>query len=472
MTPADWGDVQGLILRGYRYDVSRHVVVHCAGTAAQARAFLAKLTPSVTTAAPWKTKPTSTLNVGITYNGLLALGMTAPPLKFFFSLSFQNGAVAQAPVIGDVGASAPAHWNGNLGDPNTAHLILTFYANDAAALDAAIRAWTDLFPEYGLEVAYAIDAQALNDPAFDNNGVHFGYRDSIAQPTIAGAPPRKHDAPDDQPVAPAGEFLMGYPSQMGTTTPWIYKIKPDELSKNSSFGAFRILEQDVAAFQTFLNEAGSAAGLDPELLAAKVCGRWRNGNPLVLAPDAEPRLPVDQLNDFRYGSNDANAPDPLGVKCPVGSHIRRSNPRDQQVVGGPNEGHKHRVVRRNMPYGPPYHGNGEDDGVKRGLVGYFINVDLANQFEFVMSSWINGAQFVTSVPLAQGDPSANITGADVFLGDQPADFFVTQPPAQPGGQVVNQTVTVPPVPLITTKGSAYCYLPSITALRYLAALKE
>jgi len=471
VTPADWSDVQGLILRGYRDDVARHVVVHCAGTRAQARAFLAKLTPSITTAHPWTVKPPSTLNIGITYNGLLALGMTAPPLRFFFSLSFKNGAVAQAPGIGDVGASAPANWVGGLGDANTAHFILTFYAKDADTLDAAAGAWTKLFPDYGLQAAYTIDAQALNDPAFDNNGVHFGYRDSIAQPIIAGAPARKHDHPDDQPVAPAGEFLMGYPSQMGTGTPWIYKIKPDELSKNSSFGAFRILEQDVAAFQRFLNEAGTAENLDPELVAAKVCGRWRNGNPLVLAPDAEPPLPVATLNDFRYGSSDSGAPDPLGVKCPVGSHIRRSNPRDQQVVGGPNEGHKHRIVRRNMPYGPPYHGNGEDDGVKRGLVGYFINVDLQNQFEFVMTSWINGALFVTSVPLAQGNPTANITGTDVMLGDQPTDFFVTEP-APAGGQVTNQTVTLPATPFITTKGSAYCYLPSITALRYLSSLKD
>jgi deferrochelatase/peroxidase EfeB len=458
--PVDLGDVQGFILRGYRYDVSRHVVVHCGGTALQARTFIAALVPFVTTAQPWTTKPPSTLNIGITYDGLLALGVDPSKLAFPFSTSFQNGAVKQAPSIGDTGSSAPSNWVPALGgSEKPPHFILTIFATDAATLDAATEKWTSSFPEYGLEETYKIDAQALNDPALKNNGVHFGYRDSIAQPRIDGAPVRKHDVPDDQPIAPAGEFLMGHKSQMG----WTYNIKPAELSKNSSFGAFRILEQDVAGFERFLNGFGA----EKELIAAKVCGRWRRGNPLVLAPSEEPTLPDDQLNDFRYGST-VSSPDPLGVRDPVGSHIRRSNPRDQKVSGGPTAGHDHRIVRRNMPYGPRYTGNGEPDGVARGLVGYFIGVDIANQFEFVMKSWINTSTFVTSVPLPQGNPVKNVTGTDVFLGDEPGAFYVSEPPAQPGGQVTNRTITNEER-FITTKGGAYCLLPSITALRYLSA---
>ena len=57
-------------------------------------------------------------------------------------------------------------------------------------------------------------------------------------------------------------------------------------------------------------------------LAAKMVGRWPSGAPLTLAPDADdPSLAG--ANDFGY-----HELDPRGARCPVGSHIRRSHPRD------------------------------------------------------------------------------------------------------------------------------------------------
>ena len=41
-----------------------------------------------------------------------------------------------------------------------------------------------------------------------------------------------------------------------------------------------------------------------------------------------------------------------------------------------------RIMRRNLPYGPPFNPQQPDDGIERGLVGYFINADFANQFQF------------------------------------------------------------------------------------------
>ena len=60
-------------------------------------------------------------------------------------------------------------------------------------------------------------------------------------------------------------------------------------------------------FEQFLTTFAPKAGVDAEMLAAKVCGRWRNGNPLELMPDAPgTTLPMEQLNDFTY----VNAADP------------------------------------------------------------------------------------------------------------------------------------------------------------------
>ncbi|VEB42298.1 Uncharacterised protein [Chromobacterium violaceum] len=45
-----------------------------------------------------------------------------------------------------------------------------------------------------------------------------------------------------------GEFLLGYLNESNGR----YTLQPEELSLNSSFAAFRILEQDVPGFERFL----------------------------------------------------------------------------------------------------------------------------------------------------------------------------------------------------------------------------
>ena len=57
-------------------------------------------------------------------------------------------------------------------------------------------------------------------------------------------------------------------------------------------------------------------------LAAKMVGRWPSGAPLTLAPDADDPT-LAEANDFAFHEHDRR-----GTRCPIGSHIRRSNPRD------------------------------------------------------------------------------------------------------------------------------------------------
>lgn len=464
----DWGDVQGTILRGYRVDLARHLVLKLRD-AARARALLGSLVgggrglPQITTAARWPAKPDSFLNIGITYEGLRALGVPAASLASF-PRSFQRGATdpETATLVGDVGASDPRHWVGGLGDGTDVHLILSIWVpKDRDVLERVSRTLRDTFGPAATELS-AHDAHAL-----PGDMVHFGYRDSIAQPTVQGAPPTKRPAPDAQPVVPTGAFLLGHPNQNGGA---VYRVLPDELSTNSSFAAFRILEQDVAGFEAFLTAGAASLGIDRELLAAKVCGRWRNGMPLVLAPERDlPLLADEAVNDFDYTSADPATDDTFGYRCPVGAHIRRTNPRSQPVVGG--GGHLHRIIRRAMPYGRPYDPARRDDEA-RGLVGFFINADLANQFEFLMSSWMNGATFVKSVRGTDGtNPVRNISGDDLMGGvnDPASSSFTLSSPPSATGPATNQTVTGFPS-YVTTRGGAYCYLPSITALRYLARL--
>lgn len=123
-----------------------------------------------------------------------------------------------------------------------------------------------------------------------------------------------------------------------------------------------------------------------------------------------------------------------------------------------------------MPYGPPYDAAHPDDAA-RGLVGLFISADLANQFEFLMSSWVNGATLVKSVRGPAGaNPVRNISGDDVMGGvnDPSSSSFTLSSPPTATEPAKNQRLTGFSR-YVTTRGGAYCYLPSITAIRYLAS---
>jgi deferrochelatase/peroxidase EfeB len=467
-SPIDYADVQGTILRGYRVDLARHFILEIID-AAGAKGLIGSMVdgspgmPQVTTAERWSSKPDFFVNIGFTCPGLAGLGLTAGQLGTF-DLGFQRGATAPATasLVGDVGESAPENWVGGLSNGATVHAVLSLWViDDPTVLEAVTSRLRTAFVGRVRELS-SHDARAMSD-----NRVHFGYRDSIAQPTVAGAPPRKHPGPDNQPVVSTGEFLLGYPNESGAT----YQVEPSELSTNSSYSSFRILEQDVAGFEAFLTEYAPRAGIDPETLAAKVCGRWRNGNPLELMPEAPGTpLPLAQLNDFTYVDTDPREDDTLGMKCPIGSHIRRNNPRNGLVVG--TDSTHHRIVRRAMPYGPDYHPEAPDP-TPRGLIGHFINGSITNQFEFLMGQWNDSSTFVKSAPgtnpQCSGNAVFNISGDDVFLGvNDPSSSAFTLAACGKGGK--NNSTISGFGRLITTRGGVYCFLPSISGLRYLANL--
>ncbi len=161
---------------------------------------------------------------------------------------------------------------------------------------------------------------------------------------------------------------------------------------NGSFAAFRMMHQDVGAFEAFLRAEGERNEVDPELVAAKICGRWRNGDPLMLRLEPEGEIPHGDRNDFDYETTDAwVGGDREGLVCPRGAHIRRAFPRSQRVIDDLTGLHR-RIVRRAMPYGPRWRED-EPEGIERGLVGYFICASLEHQFEYVMRNWINDGLF-------------------------------------------------------------------------------
>ncbi len=479
----DLPDIQGFVVRGYRMPMVRHFSLTVAN-AASARKFLGRLVsgdesdvPQITTAEDWhigfepgpgddlqaapRRKPDYCLNVGITWPGMVALEINArvPNLSFKSFGAFTQGAAARASLVGDTGPSAPEHWIGDFGKGHD-HLLVTLHAMSPEAMASYSDRLSTLFAEGGaFREIYRADGMALMEmkdgTPVPTSKVHFGYTDGLSMTTIRGGPERY--PPDHQ--QPCEPWLFVLQDQAEN----YFVPEPRELGLNGSFAVFKILMTDVVAFEQFLQS--NKDKIDPELLAAKMCGRWRNGVPLALSPDTknpEGGIDPEQLNNFEYVNADGSG-DPKGLRCPVGAHIRRINPRGQPVTGQGHPGgsnNTHRLIRRGLPYGPVYDPKQPYDGIERGLLGYFINSNIENQYEFVLGEWINKSEFAGAVrlPPKSKDPMIGMQepGQGLFVIPQPNDA----PPIKISG-FSN---------FITTRAAAYCFLPSITALKFISKL--
>jgi hypothetical protein len=109
-------------------------------------------------------------------------------------------------------------------------------------------------------------------------------------------------------------------------------------------------------------------------------------------------LPVDKYdqpdNDFLFFDRDRH-----GHGCPLGSHVRRGNPRDG-LAPTPNDkqtlldaANNHRILRRGRKYGPTSQHPRKDDGKDRGLLFICLNTDITRQFEFVQQTWMLNPNF-------------------------------------------------------------------------------
>jgi Dyp-type peroxidase family len=376
------------------------------------------------------------VSAAITFEGLKALGVPQKSLDSF-PPPFQQGMAARASSLGDVGENAPENWEKPLGSRDV-HVVLTAIGPDRAHLDTALARAAVAYQQLkGVEAIWRQDCYALAD-----DKEQFGYKDGISHPAIEGsgiAGSNPHEVP-----LKAGEFVLGYPDEM-TDAPII--PYPNELGRNGSFVVFRKLQQKVGAFRRYLKEKATAAAPE-ELLAAKMMGRWRSGAPLSTCPvkdDASIGEDPKRRNAFQFKAND----DAIGYNTPLGSHIRRMNPRDADVAGLVRI---HRMIRRGTAYGPPLpQGVLEDDGADRGLVFAFVGANIGRQFEFVQSEWMNESSFFGGT--SGKDP---ISGS----GGESGTFEIPKRPVKMKLQGLPQ--------FVVTRGGEYCFLPGLRALRWLA----
>jgi Dyp-type peroxidase family len=494
----DLKEIQGIVMSGYGD-------LHCASymmlrvtDAAAARRWLGSLLDQITTSEP-PPQTVKSLNVAITCRGLKNLGLDADTIESFSRPFFEGmTTLHRSRILGDDEENAPENWvwggNDAAGKPDEAKavdILLMVFAEEEDMLNVLLAEKRSEFAQNGIA-----ELTTVNAGRHDDSHEHFGFADGMGQPAIEGTFQVEKAAARN--VLKTGEILLGYINDYGQPAdspmvPLARDPKPllppprplddngvptgaptdmHDLGLNGTYLVFRHLAQDVFRFRHFVDKA--TLGLDgqpdraaSDRLAAKFVGRWQNGAPLVLSPDTDDPALKD-ADDFGYRESDAH-----GFKCPIGSHVRRSNPRDTLGPDGPTAlktANRHRILRRGRSYGHRPDDPRVEDPVDRGLLFLCLNSDIERQFEFVQQTWINNPVFgglngevdplIGNIDKTESAPVNPVQGNGAAERD--AIFTIQADPLRTRVHSLERFVTV--------KGGAYFFLPSIRALRYLASL--
>lgn len=528
----DLADIQGNILTAYGkqgFPKGRFMLFHI-DRGDLARRFVTALLPMITTALRWPSsqgiptgageveRPEVTVNIAFTWYGLLALGVPTRTLRGMPD-EFIDGMAARAPILGDDfnGPDFKESWDevwvkggrDNGTHPDTVHILVMLNAQMAAdgspvaALEAKTREIEILrlknggvrllsghnpkgqtkrqFQELSAVLAHDADGKAVVTPK-----EHFGFHDGIGDPVFEGQYPDGYEkafmvgngalAGDGQwrPLA-TGEFLLGYPNEAQETAG---AAMPHAFSRNGTFMAYRKLSQDVAAFNSFLDQTAPkfsiVAGIENladarAMLMAKMAGRWPDGVPLSLAPDVASwkqfnadHPQSDQTARYAAITKFSFREDPDGIRCPLTAHMRRANTRDQMAPTGAEGSllnNRRRILRRGLPYGPGLNGGQSPDG--QGIVLLAVCASLFRQFEFVQQQWMN-----YGLDAHAGSDTCPLIGnhSDGKPGSKngpKAKFVIPADPASGRPPFVVEGLPQ----FVSTRAGEYFFVPSLTALR-------
>jgi len=185
------------------------------------------------------------------------------------------------------------------------------------------------------------------------------------------------------------------------------------------------------------------------------------------------------LNAFTFDA------DPAGHRCPIGAHIRRTNPRTADLPPGGDglisrlirtlglnsesrardlvaSTRFHRLLRRGREYGTqvtPEQALRLQTPVESGLHFMCLNANIQRQFEFVQSAWIMSTHF--NGLHCESDPL--LGNRKPGPGGLRCDYF-----SMPKADGLTRRLENLPQ-FVTVAGGAYFFLPGIRALRWLAS---
>jgi deferrochelatase/peroxidase EfeB len=494
MNPAaELDDIQGLVRSGYGdLTAAKFMLLRIASPVA-AKAWLAA---APVTSARLDRRHGETLHVALTAPGLSRLGLQAEAMAGFSSefLSGMTGEPARSRRLGDVGASAPEQWRWGWAESVPDVMVMIYARPDGLA------AWRSTIATADFAAGFSILAELETT---DMGGREpFGFADGLSQPALDWEG-RRHPPSDDDleygNLIALGEFVLGYDNEYGfqTERPLLPAAADPsgvlprgpagdgrcDLGRNGTYLVLRQLDQDVYGFWRFLSARATPAGAVE--LAEAMVGRRMSGDPMLPAADVAIRGVGRDAQDQRLNAFTFNA-DAEGLRCPLGAHIRRANPRNGDMPGGRQgpvrqllrllglvreppatdviaSSRFHRVLRRGRAYGAFVDRTEAlapgGSPAQSGLYFIGLNASISRQFEFIQNAWLQSAKFGGLDD--EGDP---------LLGSrQPlADGTATDSFTLPTGGACRRIAGLPP--FVTTSGGAYFFLPGLRALRYLATL--
>jgi Dyp-type peroxidase family len=357
-----------------------------------------------------KTKPLRwALVAGFTGSGLRVLLDSADEALATFPIPFQNGVAERSRVLGDSGDDAPQNWEWGGTAEQRIDVLLMVYASSPSELQAQVEQRAAEMAALGSIPGYeykpvSIALEALPELQKDQDGKKrryvtepFGFRDGISQPIMRGSRRWSRMDSSAHSVEP-GELVLGYRDNLGYRAP-LPRCNRGEIGRNGTFLVVRQLEQYRDKFDAYMDEAAKAVASNELLpkqshkervawLKAKMVGRWPDGTSLVKHPDrpgGDESPPSYPDNAFMFGREDRD-----GLRCPLGAHIRRANPRDSFEPESAEPlaiANRHRILRVGRSYAP------REKGGNPGLLFMCVNADIERQFEFLQQTWLLGPNF-------------------------------------------------------------------------------
>ena len=201
----------------------------------------------------------------------------------------------------------------------------------------------------------------------------------------------------------------------------------------------RKIEQDEEAFNNYLDHQALAQKLPRDVSQGKALRALGQRGPRAAHGRAR-----DDASCARSGEPFDFKEDREGFGCPFGAHIRRINPRSDTIAPA----RMRPIFRRGMPYGPLY-----SEGTKhkkRGLIGLFFCASIEDQFEIVMSQWVENK------PMG---PANRGNAKDPLVGRHDEDSVFRIP--REGKSDIELAGFQP---FVTTLGTAYALFPSRSTL--------
>ena len=460
-------DIQGLMVHGHgSLKSARFLLYRCTDPIASCD-FLREIIPMIT---PAGYKPQEeACQIAFTHAGLSFLNLDETILESF-SREFKEGMAAsqRRSVLGDTGENGPENWAWGLED---IHFLLMVYGKDQEQLDKSIHRINEQTKRNSIQLIHELPTGLLH-----NQKEHFGFRDDISRPVIRELLTEKPPEPNS--TFPAGEFIMGYKNLYDEYAPSPLVAEeldinerlpyhPDfsdrkDLGKNGCYLVFRQMQQNVHTFWNYMQQQTDETN-GAIKLASKMVGRWPDGSPLTLCP-FQANSDLSEANDFGYWDDDQ-----AGLKCPMGAHIRRTNPRDHLVTEKSKKDSsemaaKHQMLRKGRPYGMPVTPELDpeaimetiEDNQERGLHFICMVTDIRRQFEFVQNNWVSFHKF-----------GGLENDADPIIGNHyQTGQFVTDEFSIPNYPIRKKYTNLPNFTLI--KGGAYFFFPGIKALKFIA----